>query len=54
MEAPGYYIEVLSRRLKRIADNATCDKSDTRTANALRLLNEDVRKLNRMIKKNKK
>lgn len=53
MQIPGYYIEALSRRLKRIADNATCDKSDTRTANALRLLNEDVRKLERLIKKHK-
>lgn len=53
MQIPGYYIEALCRRLKRIADNATCDKSDTRTANALRLLNEDVRKLDRLIKKHK-
>ena len=51
MQIPGYYIEALCRRLK--ADNATCDKSDTRTANTLRLLNEDVRKLERLIKKHK-
>lgn len=49
MQIPDYRAKALLNRIKRIADFATCNSSDTRTLNALRLLKEDVRWLNKKI-----
>ena len=44
-----YFLKALYTRYKRIAENATCEPSDTRTTNALRLAKSDLRKLDRII-----
>ena len=40
---PAYLLREWHRHLKRIVENATCDPSDTRTVNALRLARKDLR-----------
>lgn len=49
---PVYMLKQLCARCKRIAENATCSSSDTRTANALRLLKKDIPKLEKYIDRN--
>lgn len=46
---PQYRLREWHRHLKRIAENATCDPGDTRTANALRLARKDLCEMERHI-----
>ena len=42
---PVWFLGFLIGRLKRVLEHAICDPSDTRTANAMRLLEHDLQKL---------
>lgn len=48
-QIPAYFLKSLYTHYKRIAENARCDPSDTRTANALRLAKSDLRKLDKIL-----
>lgn len=52
ISVPVYMLKQLCARCKRIADNATCSPSDTRTANSLRLIKKDISKLEKYIDRN--
>lgn len=54
MEIPTYIIREWHSHIRRIAENATCDPSDTRTANALRLARKDIRRMERYLPEYKK
>lgn len=49
MEIPEYVIREWRRHLERILDNTTCDPSDNRTANALRMARKDLRRMDKYI-----
>lgn len=51
-EIPLYVLRDWHRHLSRVLDNVSCDPSDTRTANALRMARRDVARLGRMIDNN--
>lgn len=51
-EIPLYVLRDWQRHLSRIVEYATCDPSDTRTANALRMARRDVARLGRIIDNN--
>lgn len=42
---PVWFLGFLIGRIKRVLEHAICDPSDTRTANAMRLLGHDLQKL---------
>lgn len=54
MQIPRYRLREWAAHLKRILDNATCDLSDYRTANALRMARKDLRRMEQYIKDNDK
>lgn len=49
---PHYVLRDWHRHLSRVLDNVTCDPSDTRTANALRLAHKDLRRMERYLQNN--
>lgn len=49
---PEYVLRDWHRHLKRIVENATCDRADTRTANALRLARKDLYRMNKLLPDN--
>jgi len=52
MQIPRYRLREWAAHLKRILDNATCDPSDYRTVNALRMARKDLRRMEKYIKDN--
>lgn len=48
-EIPLYVLRDWHRHLSRIVEYATCDPSDTRTANAMRLVRKDLRRMERYL-----
>ena len=48
-EIPLYVLRDWQRHLSRIVENVTCDPSDTRTVNALRLVRKDLRRMERYL-----
>lgn len=48
-EIPLYVLRDWQRHLSRIVEYATCDPSDTRTVNALRLARKDLRRMERYL-----
>lgn len=52
VEIPLYILRQWHSHFRRIAERATCDRSDTRTANALRMAAKDVARLARIIDNN--
>lgn len=48
-EIPLYALREWHRHLARIVGNVTCDPSDTRTANALRMARRDLRRMDKYI-----
>lgn len=49
MQIPDYKAKALLAHLRRIVTHAKSDPADTRTANALRLLNGDMRWLQKQL-----
>ena len=54
MQIPQYRLREWAAHLKRILDNAMCDPSDDRTANALRMARKDLRRMEQYSKDNDK
>lgn len=46
---PAYLLREWHRHLKRIVENASCNPSDTRTLNALRLARKDLRTMEKYL-----
>lgn len=51
-EIPQYLIREWHSHLKRIVNNVSCDPSDSRTANALRLARKDLRRMEQILNPN--
>lgn len=49
MQIPEYIILATYNHLKRIVDNAKCERADTRTANAIRLARTDLKRLEKYV-----
>lgn len=49
MQIPEYRLREWHTHLKRILENAECDRNDTRTADAIRLAKKDLRRMERYI-----
>lgn len=54
MRIPEYRLKEWRTHLKRIVDNAKCDPSDTKTANAIRLAKKDLRRMDNYLEDNDK
>lgn len=54
MDIPSHILLGWQSHMKRVAGHAACDPSDTRTANALRLLRRDLRTMERYLHGTKK
>ena len=50
IEIPDYRLREWHTHLLRIVENAVCDPSDTRTANALRMARKDLCRMEKYIK----
>lgn len=53
IQIPDYLLEPMLRRYALLADRGAFDRSDIKTANALRLAHKDVAKIKRMIDRQK-
>ncbi len=49
MQIPEYRLREWRTHLKRIVDNAVCDPSDTRTANAVRMARKDLQRMEKYL-----
>lgn len=49
MQIPEYRLREWHTHLKRILENAECDRNDTRTADAMRMAKKDLRRMERYI-----
>lgn len=54
IQIPEYLLREWHRHLKRIVENATYERADTRTANAFRLARKDLRRMNKLLPDNDK
>lgn len=54
IQVPEYLLREWHRHLKRIVENASYERADTRTANAFRLARKDLHRMNKLLPDNDK